>query len=51
VNLRTTRTAVGSILALWVTWLLLAIALAHQPFIVSPQPVHFTRQVMLMLTG
>jgi hypothetical protein len=50
-NLGTTRTAVGSLLALWVGWLLLAIALAHQPFIVSPQPVHLTRQVMSMFTG
>jgi hypothetical protein len=51
VNLRTTRTAVGSLLVVSAGWLLLATIWAHQPFIVSPQPGHLARQLVSMLLG
>jgi hypothetical protein len=51
VNLRTARAALGSLLVVWVGWLLLAMARMPDRFVMPPRSVHLTRQIVSLLTG
>ena len=50
-NARTSRAALGSLLVMWVGWMLFAATWPAEPFLVSPQTAHLAHLIAAMLTG